>query len=167
MTPDLNNRYTPLIQAIMRHSNLVSCMMNDSITLRDNVVVPVQEWMVVELIVEQREEYNSMVELSRIFGIPPSTFFRIVSHLQKIGLVDKYRINGNKKNIVLRPTELALSIYEERTPEMRNGVWSDFYQELEPLSDRDISRIVNAFHKLNGKLPSSKFAQEFELIKIE
>lgn len=161
------NRYIPLIRAIMRHTNIVNCIMNTSITLCEDVVLPVQEWMVAELVVEQREEYNSMVELSRMFGVPPSSFFRIVSHLQKKKLVDKYRVKGNKKNIVLRPTELALELYEKRTPELRNSVWCDFYNELEPLTDSEINRIVSAFDKLNGKLPSSQYSQELELIKAE
>ena len=167
MSAEINNRYTPLIKSIMRHTNIVNSVMNNSITLRNDVVLPVQEWMVVELIVEQQEEYNSMVELSRMIGLPPSTFFRKVSHLQKIHLVDKYRVQGNKKNIILRPTELARSIYEEQTPILRNGVWDAFYKELEPLSDSDINIITNAFDKLNGTLPASQFTQELELIKIE
>lgn len=167
MSDALNNRYSPLIKAIIRHTNIVSSAMNDSVALREDVVVPVQEWIVAELVVQQRKEYNSMVELSRIVGIPPSSFFRIVSHLQKKGLVDKYRVHGNKKNIVLRPTELALELYNERTPELRTAIWGDFCQELEPLSDSDISRIISAFDKLNGKVPSSQLEQELELVKLE
>ena len=167
MSGELNNRYTPLVKEIIRHCNIVSNGMNDNVVLRDNIVITVQEWIVTELIVEQREEYNSMVELSRMIGIPPSSFFRIVSHLQKTGLVEKYRVQGNKKNIILRPTDLALSIYEERTPAMRNALWGDFYKELDQFSDSDIMKITNAFSKLDSKLPSSQFTQEFELVKIE
>ena len=127
----------------------------------------VEEWIVAELIIHQRDEYNSMVELSRMIGIPPSSFFRIVSHLQKMGLIDKYRVHGNKKNIILRPTELALDIYDEMEPEMRNSVWGDFYKELDQLSDRDIMIVTNAFNKLTRDLPSSQFYQELELIRIE
>ena len=161
------DRYDPLVNAILQHCNVVNNGMNDSVTLRENVVLTVQEWIVTELIVQQREEYNSMVELSRMIGIPPSSFFRIVSHLQKMGFIDKYRVHGNKKNIILRPTELALSIYEEKEPDMRNSVWGEFYKELDQLSDRDIKIITNAFNKLTGNLPSSQFNQELELVKIE
>ena len=157
MSVEPNNRYSPLIIAIIKHSNLVSCVMNDTITIKDDVILPVQNWMVVELVVEQREEYNSMVELSRMIGIPPSSFFRIVSHLQKMGLVNKYRVQGNKKNIVLRPTELAINIYEEKMPGLRFGVWADFCKELDFFSDSDLERLINAFNKLNDKLPASQF----------
>ena len=167
MSGESNNRYTPLIKEIIRHCNIVNNGMNDSVTLRANIVITVQEWIVTELIVEQRDEYNSMVELSRRIGIPPSSFFRIVHHLQKTGLVEKYRVQGNKKNIILRPTALALSIYEERTPDLRNSLWGDFYKELDQFSDSDIRKIVNAFSKLNSRLPSSQFAQELELVKTE
>ena len=167
MPDKFNDRYAPLVEAIMKHCNVVNSGMNDSITLREDVVLSVQEWIVAELIIHQRDEYNSMVELSRMIGIPPSSFFRIVSHLQKMGLIDKYRVHGNKKNIILRPTELALDIYDEMEPEMRNSVWGDFYKELDQLSDRDIMIVTNAFNKLTRDLPSSQFYQKLELIRIE
>ena len=167
MSDKFNNRYAPLVDAILKNCNVVNNGMNDSITLRDNVVLSVQEWTVTELIIQQREEYSSMVELSRKIGIPPSSFFRIVSRLRKIGLIDKYRVQGNKKSVILRPTELALSIYDEIEPELRDNLWGSFYKELEQLSDRDIEIITNAFNKLTRALPSAQFNQELELVKIE
>ena len=167
MGDNTNNRYALLVKAIIKHSLIVSSGLNEKIPLKGGSEITMMEWLAVETVVENRDEYNSMVELSRRIGIPPSSFFRIVHHLQKTGLVEKYRVQGNKKNIILRPTALALSIYEERTPDLRNSLWGDFYKELDQFSDSDIRKIVNAFSKLNSRLPSSQFAQELELVKTE
>ena len=167
MSNTVNGRYKPLVKAIMKHANIVSSGLNEKIILGDQLVITLQEWLVAELVVEQREEYHSMVELSRMIGIPPSSFFRMIGHLQRVGLVDKYRVQGNKKNIVLRPTELVMRIYEERTSGIGEEIWGAFYKELEDLSDTDILKITTAINRLNESLPSARYSQELELIKIE
>ena len=161
------NRYRQLVKAIIKHTNIVSSSMNDPILIGDNAVITLQEWLVVEIVVEQREEYKSMVQLSREAGIPTSTFSRMVDHLHKVGLVEKYRVQGNKKIIVLRPTELALRLYEERTSGIGTEIWGEFYNELEWLSDDGIEAITNAINRLNERLPSRQYSKDFELIKVE
>lgn len=163
----LNSRYYPLIQAIVKHANIASSGMADMISLGDGLCIPAQEWMVVEMVVELREEYRSMVELSRMLGSPPSTFFRMVTHLQKAGLVDKYHIRSNRKSIVLRPTELAIRIYEDHAAEFKSIIWKDFCRELEGVSDNDIVQFTQAIIKLNDQMPSARYTKELDLIKVE
>ena len=165
MTDEMNERYSPLIQAIIKHSLIVNSGLNDVVRLRDGIEITMQEWLVVEAVVEQRNEFNSMVEISRRTGIPASTFFRFVSHLQKLGLIEKYRIQGNKKSIVLRPSELGLELYNERTNSERNAIWGDFMAALNQFSDSEIAVFTDAFKKLTEKLPSARYSQEIELVK--
>ena len=167
MSRKKENRYIPLLKAIVKHSNIVSSGLNEKISLNDEIVITNQEWLIAELIVEQRNEYYSMIELSRMIGIPQSSFFRMVSHLQKVGLAEKYRVKGNKKNIVLRPTELALQFYKDRTTDLRGQIWDDFFKALDRFSDEDIEAFTDAFNKLNEDLPSAKYSQKIELIKID
>ena len=110
MSENKQSRYASLAKAIMKHAIIVNSGLNEIIELEGGHKITLQEWLVAETVVEQRDEYNNMVELSRKIGIPPSSFFRIISHLQKAGLVDKYHIQGNKKSVVLRPTKLALEL---------------------------------------------------------
>ncbi len=167
MSRKKENRYIPLLKAIIKHSNIVSSGLNEKVSLNDDIVITNQEWIITELIVEQREEYYSMIELSRMIGIPQSSFFRMVSHLQKVGLAEKYRVKGNNKNIVLRPTELAVQFYKERTDAMRSEIWDDFFKALDRFSDEDIEAFTEAFNLLNDDLPSAKYSQKIELIKID
>ena len=167
MSRKKENRYTPLLKAIIKHSIIVSSGLNEKISLNDDIVITNQEWIITELIVEQRNEYYSMIELSRMIGIPQSSFFRMVSHLQKVGLAEKYRVKGNKKNIVLRPTDLALRFYKERTTGLRGQIWDNFFKALDRFSDEDIEAFTDAFDQLNEDLPSAKYSQKIELIKID
>ena len=160
-------RYIPLLKAIIKHVNIANSGLTEKIPLEGGSEITMQEWLIVELVVDHREEYCSMIDLARMIGIPQSSFFRMVSHLQKAGLVDKYRVKGNKKNIVLRPTELALHIYKDRTTNVRGQVWGDFFRALDPFSDSEIDVLTNAFNQLNDNLPSAKYSQQIELVKAE
>ncbi len=167
MKENRENRYIPLLKAIIKHVNIVSSGLNERISLDEGIEITNQEWLIVELIVEHRKEYCSMIELARMIGIPQSSFFRMVSHLQKVGLAEKYRVKGNKKNIVLRPTELALQFYKDRTTGLRSEIWDDFFKALDRFSDEDIEAFTEAFDLLNEDLPSAKYSQKIELIKID
>lgn len=161
------SRYFPLFKAIIKHVNIVSVNMNEKIPINDQASVTLQEWLVTELIVEQRDSYFNMVELSRMIGLPPSSFFRIVRQLQKAGLVEKYRIQSNKKSVVLRPTELAIQEYAKRSTEVRDDIWGEFFSRLDGFSDEEIVTLTEAFDKLNENIPSSRYTKELELIKVE
>lgn len=167
MSENSRERYIPLFKALLKHSNIVSAGMKDVIPLNDSITITISDWIVAELIVEKRDEYCSMVELSRMIGLPPSSFFRAVSHLQKAGLVEKYRIQGNKKSIVLRPTEQAVAMYEKRSTEDRERIWGGFFEALDGFSDEQIATLTKAFDKLNESIPSAKYSQEIELVKVE
>ncbi len=164
MNEESIKRYIPLEKALMKHAMIVSSGLNDRIALDDRVSVTVQEWIVIELIVEQRNEYNSMIELARKVGIPSSSFSRIVSRLQKAGLILKYHIQNNRKSIVLRPSEQALAYYEEVKVGMGTEIWTEFFQALEHFSDSDIILLTDALLKLNDRLPSARYSQEIELV---
>ena len=165
MNDESIKRCIPLVKALMKHAVIVSNGLNEKVMLGEHIVITLQEWLVVELIVEQSYEYNSMHELSRKIGIPPSTFSRIVNHLEKVGLIDKYRIHNNKKNIILRPSEQALTFYRERTTGVGEEIWGEFYKALDHFSDRDIYILTDAIQKLNERLPSARYSQDIELIK--
>lgn len=127
MSDNTKSLYASLAKAIIKHSLIVNSGLNEKISLEGGHEITMLEWLAVETVVDNRNEYNSMVELSRKMGVPPSSFFRIISHLQKEGLVTKYHIQGNKKNIVLRPTEHAMELYSERSKGKRQEIWSGFF----------------------------------------
>lgn len=162
-----NNRYNALCKAIIKHSIIVSTGLNDKVVLNENIAITQLEWLIVETIVEQRNEFKSMIELSRMIGLPSSTFSRLVGHLQKSGLIDKYRIKNNKKNIVLRPSEQALALYEKRTVDAKEKIWGDFFKSLDCFSNEDIEKLTEAFTQLNNRLPSARYSQDIELIKMD
>lgn len=136
MSDHPRNRYYPLFKAIIKHVSIVSVIMNEKIPINDQISVTLQAWLVTELIVEQRDSYFNMVELSRMIGLPPSSFFRIVRQLQKAGLVEKYRVQSNKKSVVLRPTELAMQEYKKRSTDVRDDIWGRVFLKVGRLQRR-------------------------------
>ena len=160
-------RYRPLVAALVLHSNIVNRATNERMDVGDGIMLSTQEWQTLECIVEHQDEFFSMIEIARRIGIPQSSFSRVVKTLHEQKLIAKYQVAGNRKNIILRPTEEGLRIFGHRMADPIRELFKQFFKELEPLSDKDLALITSALNHLTLSLPSAKDSQEVKLIEVE
>ena len=160
-------RYRPLVAALVLHSNIVNRAANERMEIGCGIRLTPQEWQTLEFIVEHDDSFFSMIEIARQLGIPQSSFSRTVKVLHDQTLIAKYQVAGNRKNIILRPTEKGLQIYNNRMEDPIRENFRQFFKELEPLSDEDLQLITKALNHLTLSLPSAKDSQEVKLIEIE
>ncbi len=167
METDWMGRYRPLVAALVLHSNIVNKASNERMDVGSGIMLTTQEWQTLECIIEHEDSYFSMIEIARQLGIPQSSFSRVVKALHEYRLIAKYQVAGNKKNIILRPTELGKEIYAKRSDDYIRRLFRKFFNELEPLSDEDLKLITGAINHLTLGLPSAKDSQEVKLIEID
>ena len=160
-------RYRPLVAALVLHSNIVNRAANERMEIGCGIRLTPQEWQTLEFIVEHDDSFFSMIEIARQLGIPQSSFSRTVKVLHDQTLIAKYQVAGNRKNIILRPTEKGLQIYNNRMEDPIREDFRQFFKELEPLSDEDLQLITKALNHLTLSLPSAKDSLEVKLIEIE
>lgn len=164
-------RYRPLIRAIVRNRNLFARAVN---TKTENTggetSLTIQEWIVLEYVIENEEKDDSMICISERLGLAPSSFSKITHTLCKAGLLAKYQMVGNKKNIIVRPTEEGRTFYLEHSAQLEKTIFNDFFNELEGLSDKDLACVARAIEKLDTGLyeetPKSESTSS-QLVKIE
>ena len=58
------------------------------------------------------------------------------------GLVEKYQTETNRKNVLLKPTEKALAIYEEKSNRLDTEMFEDFFKNLDGFDDETLNRIL-------------------------
>lgn len=167
MEADWMGRYRPLVAALVLHCNIVNKASNERMDIGDGVMLTPQEWQTLECIVEHEDSYFSMIEIARQLGIPQSSFSRIVKTLHDYKLIAKYQVAGNKKNIILRPTEFGSSLYCNRAEDPTREKFKSFFKDLESLSDKDLKIFTKALNRFTLSLPSAKDSQEVKLIEIE
>ncbi len=167
MEIDWMGRYRPLVAALVLHSNIVNRGQNERMDCGHGVMLTPQEWQVLEFIVEHDDAYFNMIEIARQIGIPQSSFSRIVKTLHDADLITKYRVAGNKKNVILRSSELGQEIYRGRATDINRDYFKVLFRELEPISDEDIKIFTKALNRFTRSLPTAKDSQEVELIEID
>ena len=161
-------RYRRLVEELVRHRNYYARAVNSKTEEKGDVSLSVLEWEMLEYIIEHDGEDFSMIRISEKLAIPQSSFSKFTRTLCGYGLLEKYRMVGNRKNIVLRPTQKGIEFYNERVQDLVENVFGPFFKTLDPLSDEDVDRIAQAITHLNsGFVASDANAQTGELVKLE
>ncbi len=166
---DWMGRYRELVAAIVQHTNVVSKANTMRRCFFDGIYMNSNEWQVMEYIIEHREDDEKMTLMSDTLGIPQSSFSKIVKSLVNMGLVERFRNVDNKKDIILKPTALALRVYEYHSEESYRETFKPFFDALEGISDKDLKAVANAITLLSGHITedSEQQPEKRKLIKID
>lgn len=161
-------RYRRLVEELVRHRNHYVRAVNSKTEENGDVSISVLEWEMLEYIIEHDGEDFSMIRISEKLAIPQSSFSKFTRTLCGYGLLEKYRMVGNRKNIILRPTQKGIDFYNERVKDLMENVFGPFFKALDPLSDADVDRVADAITHLNtGFVASDTKSQPGELVKLE
>ncbi len=159
-------RYRPVVAALVQHVNSVSKAGVALFTYEDIYLTP-NEWQVLEYIVEHREDDEHMANMISSLAIPQSSFSRIQKKLCSMGLLERYQMADNKKNIILKPTELALKVYEYHSDELYRYMFKPFFDELEGFSDEELGRFAHAIETLSKGAGKEDEKKKIKLVKVE
>ena len=159
-------RYRPVVAALVQHVNSVSKSGVALYTYEDIYLTP-NEWQVLEYIVEHREDDEHMANMISSLAIPQSSFSRIQKKLCSMGLLERYQMADNKKNIILKPTELALKVYEYHSDELYRIMFKPFFDELESFSDEELERFAHAIETLSKGAYREEDTKKTKLVKLE
>ena len=159
-------RYRPVVAALVQHVNAVS--KDGSVHhIFEDVYLRPNEWQVLEYIVEHREDDEHMANMIQSLAIPQSSFSRIQKKLCNMGLLERYQTPENKKNIILKPTDLALEAYDYHSHELYSKLFKPFFDELEGFSDEELSRFAHAIETLSKGTDGGVEKKASRLVKID
>lgn len=153
MSVEWMGRYEDLVKEMIRHTNITlkGSQIKRNLAGKGIMFTP-QMWQVMEYIVEHSQEATNMIQMADTLQIPQSSFSRTVKFLCNEGLVERYHRSSNKKNIILKPTDLAIEIYNENTADMKAANFQNFFDALSVLDDETLSIFVNALKIHNEDL---------------
>ena len=160
-------RYRDLVAALVLHGNVAIRSQSQKLDVGDGLSLRNQQWEILEYIVDHRDKYFSMIDISYQLSIPQSTFSKTVQLLCSYGLVEKYQTVNNRKNIILKPTAYGLEVYDRVTREHVCKDLQGFFDALEDVSDRDLERFVRALKILDDALLPDREEEELVLLRRE
>jgi len=156
---DWMGRYRQLVAAIVQHTNIAKNNGAKNHIYKDIYLSP-NEWQVLEYIVEHRNDDERMIFVSDRLGIPQSSFSKIVKSLHAADLVERYKSTDNNKNIILKPTELAITAHAYHTDYSYTQIFKPFFDSLEGFSDEELARFTDAMTLLNSRMTQGLPAEE-------
>lgn len=164
MKLDWMGRYRELVAALTLQSNLYSKSLTVKSHIYEDIYLTAQEWQVLEYIVEHEQDDDSMKQLSERLAIPQSSFSKQTKLLCEYKLVDRYQLVGNRKNIILKPSEKGKKVYEIHAKALAKAPYQEFFESLSGISDKDLKTFVDALNRFSGQIPEK---QEQKLIKLD
>ena len=159
-------RYRPVVAALVQHSNAATKGGRLHHIFEDIYLSP-NEWQVLEYIVEHREDDEHMANMISARAIPQSSFSRIQKKLCSMGLLERFQMQDNKKNVILKPTGQALKAYDYHSAALYGQLFKPFFDELEGFSDEELNRFARAIENLSGRMESEEPKKTGILVKIE
>ena len=158
-------RYRPFVAALVKHSNTVSRGSSVKIDFGSDIKLNSVEWQILEYFYEHGEVTHAMIQVSESLGIAQSSFSKCTNTLWQYGLVEKYHLADNKKNVIVRITEKGTDLYEAYFPSVQAAGWEEFFEDLAPLSDEELEILTRALNKLSTDVPKKETEQP--MVKIE
>ncbi len=165
MNTEWMGRYRPLVAALVRHSNIMQRGLSAKTEIDEGICLNAQEWQVLEYIIEHMSDDAHMNLISDRLGIPQSSFSKMVKVLCAYGLVEKYQMTNNRKNIILRPSEYGVSFYSRHASSLMESTFSNFFAQLDAFSDEDILLFTHAIEMLNDDIPKGHKPAPVQLVK--
>ncbi len=151
-------RYRELVRALVYYSNSSNRELytKKSLAPIDGISLSKHEYQILEYICEFEHENKIMVDISRDLGILQSVVTKATKSLSDYGLIDRYRINGNRKSIVLKPTQAGKKLYTDIYTQEIEARFTAFFNTLENFDDSQLQAFEQAIYALGtnwGKRP--------------
>ena len=158
--------YRELVSTIYRSANAYSQICKSE-HLGENIKFSAYEVQILEHIMENESENRNMSWLASDLGLSKSNFSKYVKKLVDKGLVDKYRMTGNSKNIILRISDTGLQEYKIYSEYAKETWFKELFDVLDTLSHEEIEVLQKVIGIWGGWHTKMIDPEEPELIKLE
>lgn len=160
-------RYRNLVGQLIRYANIYVRGYNIELGGDEGVFISAQGWQVLECIVEHEDEILKMAELSLYLGMPQSTFSKYVKRLAEQNLIERYHRSGNKKDIILRPSDFGKRFYITKSKGLFEIGYKKMFEMLDGLSEKNLEAMTAAIQSLADNLDRDTAAfSKSRLIKL-
>lgn len=162
-------KYRDVVEAMVRYGNAYSYAVTIKGVISDPPINSLQ-LQVLEYLIENEERHDNMSQIANRLHIHMSTFSKTVRQLEAFGLLERYHMNGNRKNVIIVVTDLGKELYEQYASGPKTEVWKKTFEMLDKLDDESVEALVNILdlssEYLFGELgrTNDKKTDTFELV---
>lgn len=125
--------YREVVESLMHYCNVYASVYKKEQTHGTEVSFSYTQIQVLEYLLENEELNQNMSCIATRLGITFSTFSKLVNKLEAKGLLEKYYLEGNKKNIVVRVSDLGRRVYAVYSEEILKSHFAGMFECLKEI----------------------------------
>ncbi len=126
-------RHENFISMLMRFGNAYALNYNTERDLGLGVSFSASEVQTIEYILKNEDRYPKMAEIAAGMDIPASTFSKNIARMVEKGLLEKFHMSNNRKEIILRVSEYGREVYEKYCRFIMTEVYAQAFEMLDSM----------------------------------
>jgi DNA-binding MarR family transcriptional regulator len=151
--------YRDVVEGLIHYCNVYAGIYKKEQTHGTDVSFSFAQIQVLEYLLENEELNQNMSCIATRLGITFSTFSKVVNKLESKGLLEKYYLEGNKKNIVVRVSDLGRQVYTTYSEEILKKHFSAMFEHLKEIPSEYLPTIAKALKNASlNKQPETECA---------
>ena len=145
MQTEWMGKYRRLIAVLYQSANHYSLTCKQAY-LGDQVKFSPYEVQIMEHIMENGDNLSNMKSYADKLGLSPSTFSKYVKQLVSKGLIERYHIKGNRKDIILKVSPLGMEEYDKYIEYILKSIFQPWFDYLDTLPTSEIEHMTTAIN---------------------
>ncbi|WP_440118533.1 MarR family winged helix-turn-helix transcriptional regulator [Paenibacillus sp. QZ-Y1] len=131
-----------LIEKIIKYGNAYSNTYKLQRSYGTDVMFSASQIQTLEYILEAEDKEEKMSEMAARLGVSRSTFSKNVKNLKEKGLLEKYHLSGNRKDIYVKPSDKGREVYAKYTEFVRQLCFDELFKYADNISETDKERFI-------------------------
>ncbi len=147
------------ISELMRFGNAYALNYNTERDLGLDVKLSASEVQMMECIMNSEDKYLKMAKIAAQMGIPKSTFSKNIKKMVDKGLIEKYHMSDNKKEIIVRVSDYGRQLYDKYCEIVVKSLYGEVFRrldELPPECEAKVAEILSIIARENSRTAKPK-----------
>jgi DNA-binding MarR family transcriptional regulator len=169
MKLDWMGDHRTLIEKIIKYGNAYSNTYKLQRSYGTDVMFSASQIQTLEYILEAEDKEEKMSKMAARLGVSRSTFSKNVKNLTEKGLLEKYHLSGNRKDIYVKPSAKGREVYAKYTDFVRELCFDDIFKHADQISTADKESFISIMDLFADVLVwyGEKEQEPRKLIKID
>ena len=159
-------KYGDFVEKLVHYGNAYAQNYNTERSFGVGASFSASEIQTLEYILTNQDKNQNMAEMAYYLGIPASTFSKNINKMMKKGLVEKYHISTNRKEIILRVSDFGKDVYEQYSRFAYERLYKDVFSVLDQIPAEYVEKFTQIL-KLCAEENISAVDNQAVLIKVE
>jgi len=161
-------KYRGIIEKLVKFGNSYAQTYKNEYSYKTSIKFSASEIQVMEYILENEEKCENMAEIAYRLGISKSAFSKNVKKFVKKGLLEKYHMSNNHKDVIIKVSDFGKEIYKIYSDFAYETAFEKMFKILDEIPEEYIQKFAEVLEIASEVTDIKEEPQKkVELIKIE